>query len=113
MASPANILARRGWLSLNQFVEHLRLNHPEHHISYPTALKMVKEKKLRAMQVGGTHRLYQEEITRYLREGNYVPQPSEDLPKELVQAAKTIQATRVNPLSKSLVQQAPLPEDDT
>ena len=56
-------LASRGWVSLAQFATLIG-------ISYPTALKMLKRGDVTAVPVGGTYRVYSDEIERYQREGN-------------------------------------------
>lgn len=110
MDSSADKLGKRGWLSLNEFVKYLKAEHPDHYVSYPTALSMVREGKIRALTVGSTYRIYQEEVTRYLREGNFDPQQLRGIPKEVVETAQA-QSQLVRPQLK-LVPQVPLPEED-
>lgn len=66
-------LEMRGYLSLNGFVDYLHAHAPEAAISYPTAVKLVGEGKIKARRVGGTWRIGREEIERWISEGNYEP----------------------------------------
>jgi len=111
MGSLANQLAKKGWLSLNELVKYLKQDHPEHYISYPTALSMVKEGKIRVITVGSTYRIYLEEITRFIREGNYDPHKLKGVAPEIIQEAKAVQTQQARPQLK-LVATAPLPEED-
>jgi excisionase family DNA binding protein len=72
-SSLANKLAERGWLSLNELVKYLRADFPERYVSYPTALAMVRENKIRAFTVGCTYRIHREEVTRFIADGNWDP----------------------------------------
>ena len=38
--------------------------------SYITALKLAKSGKVKAIKVGGTYRIYESEVRRFLRHGN-------------------------------------------
>lgn len=62
---PAQVkLAREGWVSLSGFAEVVG-------ISYPTALKLANQGKVVITPVGGVKRVYQEEVLRFMREGNF------------------------------------------
>jgi len=124
MDSLANKLGINGWLSLNEFVKYLAESHPQHKISYPTALRMVNSGKLRVTTVGVTYRVYQAEVTRYLREGNYNPtQPSvvqpivapviPSIPSFQTPDSSTAQAEQAKPVmsSKTLYPILQIPED--
>lgn len=63
-------LESKGYLSLQKFVKYLKDNHPHAAISYPTAVRLVKEGKLRAIRVGQQHRLLRKEVVRWVAEGN-------------------------------------------
>lgn len=58
-------LTGRKWIRLRKFAELIGK-------SYPTVLKMVKSDppKVRAVLVGGTYRVYEDEVRRFLTEGN-------------------------------------------
>lgn len=76
-------LESRGYLSLNQFVKYLKENHPKASVSYPTALKLVEARKLKAVKFGSQYRVYEEEVERWVAEGNWErkfssPYPSYD-----------------------------------
>lgn len=112
MGSSVNKLAKNGWLSLNEFVKYLRTDFPEHYVSYPTALSMVRENKLRAITVGSSYRIYQEEITRYIRDGNYDPGKRNEIPAEVIAIAEQqTHKQQIRPQLK-LVPQVELPESD-
>lgn len=64
-------LETAGYLSLNQFVDYLASYAPEASISYPTALKLVTEGKIKARRVGSMWRIGRGEIERWVSEGNY------------------------------------------
>lgn len=57
----------RNWVSLRQFAVVAEK-------SYPVCLKLVKAGQVRAIKVGGTYRIYEDEVRRFLREGNH-PNP--------------------------------------
>lgn len=65
MSKPAGIvaLATRGWVSLAQFARLVG-------VSYPTALKLMRNKDVQTVPVGSVHRVYRDEVERFLREGN-------------------------------------------
>lgn len=63
--NPIARLALQGWVSLNGFAKIVD-------VSYPTALKLKQEGKVRTIQVGSQTRVYRSEVERFLREGNYV-----------------------------------------
>ena len=65
---------KRGWVSLRQFAQVAD-------ISYPTALRWCRLKMIVWEPHGGTKRVYQDELARYLREGTLPPDP-EELAKE-------------------------------
>lgn len=60
-------LKGRNWVSLKQFAIVAEM-------SYQVCLKLVWSGKIRAIKVGGTYRIYEEEVRRFLREGNH-PNP--------------------------------------
>lgn len=66
-------LEMQGYLSLNGFVDYLHNHAPEAAISYPTAVKLVSDGKIKARRVGGMWRVGREEIERWISEGNYDP----------------------------------------
>lgn len=66
-ASPIAIDSR-DWVDLRTFAEIVGK-------SYPTVIKMRKAKKFIAVKVGGTYRVYADEVRRYLREGNLNDDP--------------------------------------
>jgi hypothetical protein len=66
-------LKARGWVALRDFCTIAD-------VSYPTGLKWCKLKMINFIQVGGTKRIYAEEIERFLKEGTLPP--DEDLHKE-------------------------------
>lgn len=55
----------RKWITLRKFSQLVGK-------SYPTCLKMARAtpQKVRAIKVGGTYRVYEEEVKRFLLEGN-------------------------------------------
>ncbi len=57
-------LERRGWLSLNQFSKLIK-------VSYPTALRMMRNGNIQVVKVGGINRVYKDEILRFRSDGNY------------------------------------------
>lgn len=71
MVSLHRKLETQGYLSLNQFVKYLKEYQPQAAMSYPTALKLVAERKLRARIVGSQNRITYEEAQRWVAEGNY------------------------------------------
>lgn len=73
---------------------------------------MVREGKLRVITTGSTHRVYSQEIDRYLREGNYDPQQHKGADSELIKEADRVHHnTYVRP-RMTLVTIAELPEED-
>ena len=62
-------LQRTGYLTLTKFVEYLRENHIGMYVSYPTALRLVHEGKIKARKVGGQYRITREEIERWVEHG--------------------------------------------
>lgn len=56
-------LVGRNWVTLHQFKELVG-------VTYQTALRYVKTKKIRAIKIGGSWRVYEEELRRFLSEGN-------------------------------------------
>lgn len=73
---PIKGLRDRGWVSLRTFASSVA------DISYPTALRWCKLKMLNYQQVGGTKRVYEEEIARFIQHGTLPPD------QELRQAEK-------------------------
>jgi len=69
--NPLATLAGKGWVSLNQFARIAN-------VSYPTALRMQKDGRVRTIRVGGIHRVYAEEVERFLKEGNFKGEGSKD-----------------------------------
>lgn len=74
LTSEIEKLTARGWTSLNKFCKLAD-------ISYPTALKLVKEEKLVAIKVGGVQRVYADEVRRFLSEGNKVTVEGSNTPQ--------------------------------
>ena len=68
------LLHNRGWVSLREFLKIAE-------VTYPTALRWCRLKMINYIQVGGTKRVYQDEIRRYLTKGTLPPDP-EELAKE-------------------------------
>lgn len=64
-------LESKGYLSLNKFCKYLKQFHPGAYVSYPTALNLVKEGKLRAHKVGKQYRVSRLEAQRWVEEGNW------------------------------------------
>lgn len=64
-------LVSRGWISLAQFGRLIG-------VSYPTALKLKDQKKVRAIQVGHIYRVYTDEVERFLKEGNLKPDRTQE-----------------------------------
>ena len=58
----------RGWISLREFLSVAD-------ITYPTALRWCRLKMINYVQVGGTKRIYAEEIARFLKYGTLTPEP--------------------------------------
>ncbi len=46
-------------------------------VAYPTATRLRIAGHLRCVKVGGIYRVYQYELERFMKEGNYVPKKSE------------------------------------
>jgi excisionase family DNA binding protein len=84
MASLARELELNGYLPLSKFCAWLRESHPHVAMSYPTALNLVRQNKLRAIRVGKMIRISRAEAERWVREGNYLPEQSEN-PKDFQQ----------------------------
>ena len=64
-------LERDGYLSLNQFIQFLELHAPEAKVSYPTARRLIKDGKLRAVMHGSQYRVRRTEVERWIAEGNW------------------------------------------
>lgn len=62
-----NKLASRGWISLSQMADLIG-------ISYPTMLAIRDRKEIACTPIGHNWRIYEEEVERYLSEGNLKPQ---------------------------------------
>lgn len=56
-------LTARGWVSLRQFAIIIG-------VSYPTAMRMRDKGAVHVVRVGGVNRVYQNELKRFLKEGN-------------------------------------------
>lgn len=79
MGSLLRQLELDGYLSLSKFVRFLRENAPQASISYPTALKLVQEGKLKAVKLGSQYRITRSEAERWIAEGNWeggLPSPN-------------------------------------
>jgi len=64
---PLKDLVGRNWVTLRQLSGLLG-------VTYQTVLRYVKEEKIRAVKIGGSWRIYEEELRRFLEEGNlYIP----------------------------------------
>jgi len=59
-------LRDRGWVSLRDFTKIAD-------ITYQTALRWARLEMINFKQVGGTKRIYEEEIARFLKEGTLQP----------------------------------------
>lgn len=57
------VLASRGWMSPRQFAGLIG-------VTYDTMLVMIDKGNVKAIQVGKHYRIYQDEIERFMREGN-------------------------------------------
>lgn len=57
------LLSTRGWVSLRQFA--LLTD-----VSYPTAVRLADEGKVKTYKVGGIRRVDADELARFLKEGN-------------------------------------------
>lgn len=66
-----NELETQGYLTLNKMLKYLKEVHPAATISYPTALKYVKEGKLVATKRGSQIRVTRAEIARWVAQGNF------------------------------------------
>jgi hypothetical protein len=66
---PIKSLKDRGWVSLRTFASNVA------DITYPTALRWCRLEMINFVQVGGTKRIYEEEIARFIREGTLKPHP--------------------------------------
>jgi excisionase family DNA binding protein len=59
----------RNYVTLRKFAQIVEL-------SYPTCLKLAKSGKVVAVKVGGNYRIYEDEVRRFLKQGNHPnPQP--------------------------------------
>lgn len=58
-----NTLIGRNWVSLRQLTRLLG-------VTYQTSLRYVKQNKVNAVRVGGQWRIYEDELRRFLQEGN-------------------------------------------
>ena len=70
-SSAHNRLCAHGYLSVSGFVEYLKEFAPHMSMSYPTALRMIKDGSIRAVRVGSIHRVQRDEIERFVTQGNY------------------------------------------
>lgn len=64
--SPADHLRDRGYLTINGFVEYLKLCYPLYGVSYPTAKRYVERGRLQAVIVGGQTRIPAMEICKFV-----------------------------------------------
>lgn len=71
--TPSQVLEEKGWLSLNQFVQYLKDEHPIKSLSYPAILRYVEKGVLEATKVGGQRRISKECIEHYVKYGVEVP----------------------------------------
>jgi excisionase family DNA binding protein len=62
--SASNRIGSEGYVTLKTFASIVD-------VTYPTALGMVKSKRVLAVQVGGRWRIFESEVNRFLREGNH------------------------------------------
>ncbi len=69
--NPLAVLAGKGWVSLSQFSRIIS-------VSYPTALRMKNDGRVRVITVGGIHRIYADEVERFFKEGNFKGEGSKD-----------------------------------
>lgn len=71
MPSLQHELETKGYLSLVKFTKYLKEHHPEACVSYPTALKLVAEGKVRAIRIGSMYRITHVEVRRWVTHGNW------------------------------------------
>ena len=64
--NPLAAVRTRGWVSLRDFCTIAD-------ITYPTAVRWAKLDMIKYVQVGGTKRIYEEEIARFLQHGTLKP----------------------------------------
>lgn len=57
-------LEERGWITLRKMSVLIAK-------SYQTTLKLASRGAIRAVRIGGTYRIYEDEVRRFLREGNH------------------------------------------
>lgn len=79
--SLSNELEVNCYLPLNKFVKYLKETAPQASISYPTALKLVNEGKIKAQRVGSQLRINRVEIDRWIKQGNYDDSVDRNIPK--------------------------------
>lgn len=58
-------LMSRQWVSLAQLADIID-------VSYHTILRMKRKGEIRAIKVGGMYRVYEDELERFLIQGNYI-----------------------------------------
>lgn len=59
-----------GYLSLSKAIRWLKMYQPAAAISYPTALKLIKNNQIMAIRIGDMHRISREELDRFVKYGN-------------------------------------------
>lgn len=73
-----------GYLSLNKALAWLKQYHPVASISYPTALKLLKDNRIMSIRIGDMHRISREELMRFVKYGNADPADVPERPEETV-----------------------------
>ena len=58
-------LLSRGWVSLPQLAKMIG-------VTYPTVIQMRRRGQVKCIKVGGMWRIYEDELVRFLIEGNHV-----------------------------------------
>lgn len=70
-----------GYLSLSKAVKWLKEYRRASSVSYPTALRLIKQEKLKAIRIGNIWRIYKNELDRFVAHGNReIDQADADLP---------------------------------
>lgn len=60
---PLEDLINRNWVTLSQLCK-------SQSVTYFTGLRWIREKKLNAVKIGGSWRIYEDELRRFLTEGS-------------------------------------------
>lgn len=57
--------------TLKTFCTYLKENYPVSFVSYPVALRLVKEGKIKAIKIGAQYRITYDEMLRFAHHGNW------------------------------------------